>query len=206
MILKKSVLFIVFIFIIITQSSSAQENRFQTGFVAGVNFAELEGEGLLDYFGLNTGIFATTKLSNRFQLGVELLFSQNGEYILPASYPAVDYGAIWLNHLEIPIHIDYLISIVKKEKNQLLNLNLGFAFAQLLSYSAEDANKNEITDQLIYEGKTAFQIQAGLIYQITPRIAFNLKSSFPISSNELDLTIATRVFYTINPPRLKNLH
>lgn len=176
---------------------AAQEQRFKAGIVLGLNFSELEGEGLMDYFGLNTGVFGTARLSKRFQLGMEFLFSQNGEYILPQYYPPIEYGAVWLNHLEIPFHIDWLVQVSRREKDHHLNFNLGIAYARILSYSAEDAQKIDVSEQLVYADKDAFLMQTGMTYQFTPKMGLNLKASLPIRKQVLGLTLAARLMYTI---------
>ena len=100
---KHIILVFVLIYFICIESR-AQTSRFNGGIVAGLNFAELEGNGTTDYFGLNAGILGTAKLSKHSQLSMEFLFSQNGEYVLPEYYPALQYGQVWLNHIEVPIH------------------------------------------------------------------------------------------------------
>ena len=42
---------VLFLFLNI-QITNAQLERFQTGLIGGLNFSELEGEGITDYFGI----------------------------------------------------------------------------------------------------------------------------------------------------------
>jgi hypothetical protein len=86
---------LMLVFLLMTLCSfhaPAQTSRFKAGIVGGLNFAELEGNDLTDYFGLNVGLLGAMRLSNKTQLGLEFLFSQNGEYILPTYYPNIQYG------------------------------------------------------------------------------------------------------------------
>jgi hypothetical protein len=174
-----------------------QEQRFNAGLIAGLNFAELEGNEITDYYGINAGIFGTAKLSRHSQIGIEFLFSQNGEYILPEYYPQLQYGKVWLNHLEIPVHIDWLIRISKKEQFHNFNFNLGIAYTRILGYYAEDINKVDVTEQVIYEDKDAFLLQTGMIINFTKNLGLNLKASLPIRVEMLDWTLAARIIYTI---------
>lgn len=175
--------------------TNAQTSRFNAGVVAGLNFSELEGESITDYFGLNAGLIGTVRIAKHGQIGVEFLFSQNGEYVLPSSYPQTTYGQVWLNHIEIPVHIDWLIGVFEREKFYDLNLNLGMAYTRLIGYSARDTEGRALTDQIIYNNKKAWLLQAGLTYHFTKKIALNLKASLPVRVDGLSWTLGARAIY-----------
>ena len=183
--------FLLFIYI------DAQDSRFNAGFVAGLNFAALEGNGTTNYIGLNTGIIGTAKITRHSQLGMEILFSQNGEYILPKFYPALQYGQVWLNHVEVPVHIDWLIGVFQKDKFYDWNLNIGLAYTRLLSYNIETIDKVNINDKIIYANKDAILLQAGTTYNFTKKMGINFKASLPIRINGLSWTLAARLIYMI---------
>lgn len=193
----QSLLFILLFVFLGKNISSAQESKFQGGLIAGLNASQLEGENLTDYLGINAGVFASRKLSRRIQVGIEFLFSQNGEYILPDFYPKVEYGKIWLNHIEVPLHFDWLFNFFKHEKGFDSNVNFGLAYAKLISYSAEDINKVDITDQIIYGDKDTFLFQLGWTVAVSDRIGINTRISIPVRKKELDATMALRIIYTI---------
>ncbi|MEP7197958.1 MAG: hypothetical protein ABI851_15675 [Saprospiraceae bacterium] len=194
---KNSIL--VFALIILTCSTSfGQTSRFNAGIVTGLNFSELEGNGFTDYIGLNAGIIGTAKLSKHSQLGLEILFSQNGEYILPKYYPALQFGQVWLNHIEVPIHIDWLIGVFQRDKFYDWNLNIGLAYTRLVSYNIETIDKVNVDDQIIYENIDAILLQAGTTYNFTKRMGLNFKASLPIRIEGLSWTLAARLIYMIN--------
>lgn len=151
----------------------------------------------MDYYGINAGLMGTMRITPHFQMGMELLFSQNGEYILPDYYPAVQYGTIWLNHIEIPIHFDFLIGVFEREDFYDWNLNIGIAYTRLLSYYGEDFLQNDVTDQVVYENKEARLLQFGTTYNFSRRFGLNFKASLPIRVEALDWTVAVRMVYTI---------
>ncbi len=195
--LKQSILILTLI--LLTWSESiAQTSRFNAGFVAGLNFSALEGSGITDYFGLNAGIIGTAKLTKRSQLGMEILFSQNGEYILPEYYPALEYGQVWLNHLEVPVHFDWLFNVFQKDKFYDWNLNLGLAFTRLISYNVNTIDKENINEQIVYVNHDALLLQAGTTYNFTKKMGLNFKASLPIRLEGLNWTLAARLIYMIN--------
>jgi hypothetical protein len=178
--------------------SYAQSSKFNAGFVAGMNFSELEGNGITDYFGLNAGLLGTARLTKHSQLGMEILFSQNGEYILPEYYPDLEYGQVRLNHVEVPIHIDWLIGVFKRDKFYDWNLNIGLAYTRLMSYNIENSDKENVNDQIVYGKKDALLLQAGTTYNFTKNIGLNFKASLPIRIEGLSWTLAARLIYMIN--------
>ena len=195
---KKILLLTIHLYIsLIFNGIFAQQSRFDAGIIAGLNFSELEGNSITDYFGLNTGVMGTFRFSKHGQLGMEFLFSQNGEYILPESYPPLQYGQIRLNHLEIPLHIDWLIGIFQKDQFHDWNLNLGVAYTRLIGYHAEDIEQSNVSNQIVYRDKDAFQLQAGTTYHFTKKIGLNLKASLPLRVDGLSWTLAARVIYMI---------
>ena len=179
------------------KTAAQQPPRFGAGLIAGLNFSELEGDGITDYFGLNAGVLGTYGLSKHWQFGLELLFSQNGEYILPIFYPPVRYGDVWLNHLEIPVHIDFKMRVFKKEKYADLLLSLGAAYAKLLSYKVEDVNGLDISSLIYYGNETSYNLQAGTTYFFTEKMGLNLKASLPMQTDGLSWTLAARLVYLI---------
>lgn len=197
--MKKTVQYLAFalFFALVLSRLPAQNSRFGAGIVAGLNFAELEGNGITDYFGLNAGLIGTARISRHAQVGMEILFSQNGEYILPESYPYVQYGQVQLNHLEIPLHIDWLIGVFKREDFYDWNLNLGVAYTRLFSHQAEDINNQDVSNQIVYGKRDAFLLQAGTTYHFTKRLGLNLKTSLPIRVEGLNWTLAARMVYLI---------
>lgn len=173
----------------------AQNTRFNGGIIGGLNFAELEGNDITDYFGLNTGLIGTLNLTKKTQLGVEFLFSQNGEYILPEFYPKIQYGQVRLNHIEIPIHVDWSISSLQKNGFYDCRLNFGLAYTRLIAYKAENIEKVDVSNQIIYKDKDAYLLQLGTTYNFTKKIGLNFKASLPIRRQVLDWTLALRMIY-----------
>lgn len=176
-------------------SAKSQVSPFNAGVIAGLNFSELEGDGITDYFGLNAGLIGTVRIAKHSQIGVEFLFSQNGEYVLPKYYPPIQYGQIWLNHIEIPVHIDWLIGVFQREKFYDWNLNVGVAYTRIIGYSAKNIEGSNVTKDIVYKNKEACLLQAGTIYHFTKKVALNLKASLPIRIDGLSWTLGARMIY-----------
>lgn len=188
---------ILTLFLFLTLPGLSQKNYklFNAGVVAGLNFAELEGKGRTDYSGLNAGIKGCLRFSKHTQLVLEMLYSQNGEYILPDYYPSLEYGKINLSHLEVPLYIEWLIGIFEREKFYDWRIQLGGAYASLFHYKVFDKDDSNITDEIIYQDKNAVLLQAGTSYFITKNIGVHFRSSLPVQSDGLSWTMAFRMEY-----------
>lgn len=191
----KIYLSITIIHLICSTTSFSQNQRFNVGMVAGLNFSALVGEDLTDYAGLNIGIISTTHLSKKYQLGIEFLFSQNGEYLIPTFYPKVAYSQLRLNHLEIPIYINRLVTTSRNGTQQRATFNAGITYIHRLNHKAKNAEKKDISNQIIYDKKYAILPQVGMIYHISENLSFNLKATIPI--NVEDWTVAVRMIYML---------
>jgi len=173
----------------------SQNQRFEVGMIAGLNFSASVGEELTDYAGINVGIMSIARLSKKYNIGIEFLFSQNGEYLIPEFYPKVEYSQLRLNHLEIPIHINRIVSTSKNGRQQTATFNLGIAYIHLLNYKAKDIEQKDISNQIIYNKRSALMPQAGMIYHFSKNLGLNLKATIPV--NVEDWTLAIRMIYTL---------
>jgi len=187
---------LLILFILFLQIHSFAQNRFEGSVVAGMNYSELEGSSIIDYFGPNVGLIGTANLSNRLQLSMELLFSQNGEYILPVSYPRIDYGKIRLNHVEVPLRFNWLVNKNKESAYYNLSVNMGIAYTYLINHYAEDFENNDVTNQIIYDKRNNFLFQPGVDYYFNENWGFNFKLTIPFTA-ELDATWTLRMVYRI---------
>lgn len=191
-------IFSILIFSFALNQGIAQEGRFQVSLLAGLNFSELEGEGIGDYFGLNAGLKSDFKFAEKWRFGAELLYSENAEYILPDFYPQnIDYGKISLKHLEIPFHVDLLLDIFKKNDYVDWQLEFGFTYAKLLDYRAENSFGEPLEDQIIYGKNSGWQHQFGMTYFFSSNFGLNSRISFPIGVTGLTPTLSARLVYII---------
>lgn len=181
--------------LVLCAHARAQEARFDAGAVAGLNFAELVGDGGHAYFGPNVGVLGTYRFARHGQVSLEMLYSQNGEYILPEFYPALSYGKVRLHHLEIPVHADLLIGLFSREHYYDLRLEVGMAYTELIGFRAFDSDGADVSDLVVYGNRRAMLLQAGAAYHVARRIGLNWRVSLPLRVEGLSWTTAARVHY-----------
>jgi hypothetical protein len=136
-------------------------------------------------------------LSNHFELGVEILYSQNGEYVLPDFYPQVRFGRVRLHHLEVPVYLSKTISLSREHDYADLRCGLGLAYARLLGFHAEDLYRNDLNPYIRYGNMEALLMQAHLTFQLNRHLGVNLKATLPVRRERLDWTLASRLVYTL---------
>ncbi|HTN16174.1 MAG TPA: porin family protein [Chitinophagaceae bacterium] len=112
---------------------NGQEKRFYGGVVLGINAAQIDGDTYAGYHkaGLNTGLAAYIKMSNKVVASVELLYSQKGaRNVQVYNSPAVGSVPIMynakLNYAEIPVMIHYAAA-------ERLHLGIGASYSRLIS-------------------------------------------------------------------------
>lgn len=117
---------------------SAQAQRFKTAVVAGLNMAQIDGDDLAGYRqpGINAGLRTSAQLSDRWQLGLELLFSQQGSDRGPDDPFLTNYDRIRFNMVEVPAMIQF--------SEWKIQLAAGLSYSRLINYRIRDLGGNNI--------------------------------------------------------------
>jgi len=149
--MKKSavILFILIIGFVINVEAQRKRKfrpgqRFNAGITAGVNFSQMDGDYYVGYdkFGIQMGVRGIAKLSPKFDLAIEMLFSQRGSRDPDERVPGGNARQITLNYVDIPILVHYHY---QKENKLNISFDVGVAFGRLLNYKI-----NEIPNSSLY--------------------------------------------------------
>jgi len=170
-------------------TKTANTNRFEGAIIFGANFAELSGEDVSDFIGVNVGFRGTAKLKDKWRLGLELLFSQQGEYLEVKSYPNVPLQKILINYIEVPLQLDW--QVVQKGKKTAW-LNFGGAFAKLINHQLIAKDQNDISPLLVWEQESAVLITFGATAFFNDHIGFNFRGAQSLNSLDLSPTLSFR--------------
>lgn len=133
------ILLVVFFLTCVGQIELSAQQRFKGGLVAGVNLAQLDGDNLEGYnkLGFNAGGRVSTILTERWQLSIEILYSQLGSSRSNNDYTS-PYDRIRLNYVEVPVMMNF--------KDWKLHFSGGLVYGRLIDYSVEDFSGQDITD------------------------------------------------------------
>lgn len=128
------------------QDADAQERRFNAGLIAGLNASQIDGDQLAGFnrIGVTAGIRGSAVLSERFDLNVEMLYSQRGSR--PDIFNALlepDIN-ISLQYAEVPVYIGFYDW--KKDDYYKVKVHAGVSYGRLIKASTLDAYVDDQVD------------------------------------------------------------
>jgi hypothetical protein len=161
---------------LLSLESTAQ--RFQGNASLGINLAQLDGDDLAGFNqpGLVGGIGSSYLLSESWQLGIEILASQQGAAMSSSDPLSAAYKRIRLNVVELPIQIQYT--------------TWNFQFGAGLSYSAAinqrivDFSGLDISNNFTVE-RSSINFLVGGTYYFNPTFGVDVRYTSGILPRDL---------------------
>ncbi|MEL7021800.1 MAG: porin family protein [Bacteroidota bacterium] len=155
---------ILLILVCVKLSISAQESlpaqRFKGGIVAGVNLSQIDGDQLAGYnkIGLHTGLSVSAILNRRWEVGIELLYSQKGASRTSTDQFSSPYNKIQLNYVEAPVLVHFY--------DWKFRVSTGFSYARLLGFTIIDSVGVDTSENQDYrDGNFTFLIGADYFFR-----------------------------------------
>ena len=150
--------------------TSVSGQRFKASLIGGFNLAQLDGDDLSGFnqIGVNAGAKVAAVLSDRWQLSLEMLFSQQGSSRTRDDVFFSLYDKIRLNLVETPVMISF--------KDWKFHVSTGFSYGRLISYSAISPIGEDLTDTENYREDLYFWI-VGATYYFHENWGVNLRWS-----------------------------
>lgn len=155
--MRGTFLFLCF-FCMVAINVTAQTQRFQAGLVAGANLSQIDGDRLggFNQPGLSAGVKVATILSERWQVSLELLYSQQGSRRTNNDDPFSAYEKIRLNFIEVPVLINF--------KEWKFHLSGGVAYNRLINFKVIDASGVDVTDSQDFNENMFALVLGGIYY------------------------------------------
>lgn len=197
--------FLIFCFCILSKNSFGQsanesdffhKKRFNAGLVVGLNSSELAGKGLDSFFGWNAGVLGITSITKHSHFSLELLFSQNGEYLTPEAYPNLEFSKIRLNFIEVPFQYNFQLQQSEDINDRKGWLRAGLAFVHLLDYEVRVGEEN-VSEQIIWGKENAWLVNFGGTFFLNQHWGIDVRMSLPIDADDLIPTFAFRGIYLL---------
>lgn len=164
-----TILLICFICCVFTLQSSAQR-RFEGYLLGGANLSQIDGDKLSGFnkLGLQAGARVHTIFTDRWEMSVGMLYSQQGASRNLNDSPSSVFERIQLNLVEAPVMVHF--------NDWKFQIGAGLSYARLINYSAEDIFGEDITDQQNYNDNV-FQVVAGVTFRFSERFGLNVRWS-----------------------------
>lgn len=168
--------------------------------IVGINISQVDGDKLSGYnkVGLNIGLGAEAKLSDRWSLSTEFLFSEQGANAVPNKDVKSLYDKISLKFVEVPFMINF--------SDWKIKISGGFSFNRLTNYEVIDFAGIDITELETYNTNIFAGVIGGTVF-FTDHLALNIRLSKYMTNlrepTDIDIApffgrnIGMRLFYII---------
>lgn len=119
--------------------SPLQAQRFEGALVAGGNFAQIDGDDLAGYnkFGLHAGVRVTAVLNPKWQVSMDLLYSQRGS-ARGENEVAFALDNVSLNFVEVPIMVQLV--------DWKVHFGAGLSYSRLFNHKAINGVGEDVSD------------------------------------------------------------
>jgi len=173
--LNLMLLLAMFVFV----STTAQAQRFQGGITAGFNMSQLDGDRLAGYnqIGLVGGLRASALLTDKWQLSLELLYSQLGSDRARNDDPSSIYDNIRLNMVEAPVFVSFT--------DWKFKVYAGGSYGRLINYKVIDIVGEDITDNQTYN-PDLFSMILGATFHFSKNFGLDVRWSRHLNSLQAD--------------------
>ncbi|MBK8705867.1 MAG: PorT family protein [Saprospiraceae bacterium] len=160
-----------------TEKLTAQ--RFKAGIIGGFNISQIDGDKLggFNQPGIHAGGRVAALMGKRWQLGVEMLYSQQGSQRVRTDDPLSNYERIRLNFVEVPVLIHF--------SDWKFRLGAGFSYARLINYKIIDYSGADITD-FQELNPDIFSIVLGVTFNFTEKWGLDVRWSRYLNNLQAD--------------------
>lgn len=180
-------------------SQPAMGQTFKAAIMGGGNLSQLDGDRLHGYHrvGATGGLRVNTVFSERWQLGIEMHFTQQGAYRVKNDVPSADYRSIRLNYAEVPLLLHF--------KDWKFLFYAGGSYARLINYRVIARDGTDGTDQAVYD-PNAFSMIFGATLQANKYYGFDLRWSKTFNGLQADPAEGAYIGRTVSLRALVNLN
>jgi hypothetical protein len=175
---------LLLILLLLLGLSALRAQTFRASLIAGGNFSQIDGDDLFGFhqLGVNAGVRVVALLGDRWRVGPEILFSQQGARRKNNSFEISAFDRFDLSTLEVPLMVYF--------KDWRLTAEAGFSYQRLFNYTVISSGGEDITAATpLNENLMAFK--AGVTFFVTPRFGMNMRWSKHLTDIDPNNTINT---------------
>ncbi len=197
--MKQFTVLVFLVFIFSTIRLNAQRFKAYLGLGSNLTEAYLTQSGnsqVGSRLGLNIGPGVSAILNKRWEMNLELLYSQNGHYVNIAQSPTIALNKITLHFFEVPLALAYRFNIRKNEKENFYkhNISFGITYAHLFEHKILAINDIDVTNDIRFDRENALLFNFAATSFFSKSFALNARGTL---STFGEWTFALRVLYYI---------
>lgn len=138
--------------------------------VGGFNLSQIDGDRLggFNKLGMNVGARVSARLTDRWHLSTELLYSQQGANRVLTDDISSIYDKIQLNFVEVPLMVNF--------SDWKILASAGVSYSRLINYEVIDDLGTDITELEVYREDLAGLV-LGATYFFSEKWALNIRWS-----------------------------
>jgi hypothetical protein len=157
-------------FFLLSSTVALTAQTFQASLLGGFNMSQIDGDDLLgfNYLGCNAGMRGVGVLNERWRVGPEILYSQQGSRRGNNEVNLSNYDRFALNTIEVPLMVYF--------KDWRFTAEAGIAYQRLINYKIEDAGGADITEDIPFR-EDLLNFQVGVTLYLRPNFGLNLRWS-----------------------------
>lgn len=167
--------FILLFFLFFSSAAALFGQTFQASALMGINLRQIDGDDLIGFnsIGANAGLRVVAVLGDRWRIGPEILFSQQGARRARSDFFGNNFSEINLNTVEVPLMVYF--------KDWRFTAEAGLAYQRLISYSAFALDGADITESTLFK-EDQLNFQTGVTFYLNSNWGFNFRWSKSIGS------------------------
>lgn len=159
--------------------SAMAQRRFKAAAVGGFNMSQLDGDKLGGYnqIGLHGGLKVFTVLTDRWEISLGMLYSQQGSHRTKSDDPSSIYESIRLNFVEAPVMVHF--------RDWKFQVGAGFSYANLINYKVIDYTGQDISDRQDYNS-SIFSIILGVTLHLSEKFGVDVRWHKSLNNMQAD--------------------
>ncbi len=178
MIVRMLFITLLSILFLLPESAMAQR-RFRAAVAGGFNMAQLDGDKLGGYnqIGLTGGLKVYTVLTDRWEISLGMLYSQQGSHRTRTDDPSSIYESIRLNFVEAPVMVHF--------RDWKFQVGAGISYANLINFKVTDYTGEDITDRQNYDS-SIFSIILGVTLHLSEKFGVDVRWHKSLNNMQAD--------------------
>lgn len=157
-------------FMFLLSAGATYGQTFSAQLVGGFNLSQIDGDllGGFNKFGFNAGARVSARLTDRWSLSTEFLFSQQGANRVLSDDVSSRYDRIHLNNVEVPVMVNFA--------DWKILASAGLSYNRIINYEVIGIDGANITDLEDYRTDIPGFV-LGATYKFSEKLAFNFRWS-----------------------------
>ena len=167
---------------IICGEEAMAQQRFKAGIVGGLNASQIRRDDVGGYnrLGVQGGLRAVIILADRYDVNIEMLYSQRGSYAKDGCwYNNTGSLHIATQYIEIPVVFSYKDWLHEEDNYYRLQASMGFSYGRLINTRVEASCAHDGFGDFFNEDDVSYTV--GVEYFTSPKFSLGMRWSHSLN-------------------------